>query len=330
MIDERELAATVRRHHPGGLSRPPHEVIDRLTDHFLRVTPLGIGWVHPSFRDLVIDELTEDHAARARFLSASGMHGVMLALSQGGGTGERTLPLLLDDNDWDALGDGLRRLLQKLDDREVAHLLLAIHDTGDAPLTPRQRLETHAIAAEALASLARRENDDRQTSGFLIEAWYQLRRSARVEIDALPLAWTWAELHPGSPPEDGYSPAELVRLDEWLRLVETLARHDPHTLRALGFFAGDKELLERVVATLSLNTDPHASDLTEQVLARVGRVAPRLIPVTDAARYSIGRGSTDDWWTPADLDTPPSTELAPNRPETFTRHDVARVLRDLH
>ena len=35
LIDERELAAVVRRHHAGGLSRPVGELIDRLTDHFL-------------------------------------------------------------------------------------------------------------------------------------------------------------------------------------------------------------------------------------------------------------------------------------------------------
>ena len=64
LIDERDLAATVRRHHAGGLRRPPGELIDRLTDHFLRVTPLGIGWVHPSWRDLVIGELRDDAAAR--------------------------------------------------------------------------------------------------------------------------------------------------------------------------------------------------------------------------------------------------------------------------
>ncbi len=57
LIDERDLAAAVRRHHAGGLRRPPAELIDRLVDHFLRVTPLGIGWVHPSWRDLVIGEL---------------------------------------------------------------------------------------------------------------------------------------------------------------------------------------------------------------------------------------------------------------------------------
>ena len=110
LIDERELAAVVRRHHAGGLSRPVCELIDRLTDHFLRVTPLGIGWVHPSWRDLVIDELREDPDARRRFLSVSAIDGVTLAVSAAGGsTGERTLPLLLDDADWDALGDRLHR-----------------------------------------------------------------------------------------------------------------------------------------------------------------------------------------------------------------------------
>jgi hypothetical protein len=39
LIDERGLAATVRRYHAGGLRRPSGELIDRLSDHFLRVTP---------------------------------------------------------------------------------------------------------------------------------------------------------------------------------------------------------------------------------------------------------------------------------------------------
>ena len=36
-VAERELVAAVRRHHDGSLSRPPAELVDRLTDHFLRV-----------------------------------------------------------------------------------------------------------------------------------------------------------------------------------------------------------------------------------------------------------------------------------------------------
>lgn len=329
MIDERELAAALRRHTRGGLNRPPHELIDRLTDHFLRVTPFGIGWVHPSFRDLVIDELAEDRTARSRFLAASGPHGVMLALSHGGGSGERTLPLLIDDGDWDSLAANLRRQFLELDDREVAHLLLAIRDAVEAALTRAQRLETQALAAEALSSIAHREGERRQMSVFLVEAWYQLRASANSDVDALPLAWTWAELHPASPQADGYGSTELVQLDEWLRLVETLTRHDPDTLAALGFFGADQELLSRVIRTLSDNTDPDCNDLVDQVLTRVERVAPRLFPVARDVRQAIELGSDDDWWTPTDLDFLPSTELVPPSADAFTREDVERVLSDL-
>jgi hypothetical protein len=37
-VPERELVAALRRHHDGSLSHPPTELVDRLADHFLRVT----------------------------------------------------------------------------------------------------------------------------------------------------------------------------------------------------------------------------------------------------------------------------------------------------
>jgi hypothetical protein len=37
-VSERDLVAALRRHHDGSLSRPPLDLVDRLADHFLRVT----------------------------------------------------------------------------------------------------------------------------------------------------------------------------------------------------------------------------------------------------------------------------------------------------
>jgi hypothetical protein len=37
-VSERELVAALRRHHEGSLSRPPLHLVDRLADHFLRVS----------------------------------------------------------------------------------------------------------------------------------------------------------------------------------------------------------------------------------------------------------------------------------------------------
>jgi hypothetical protein len=36
-VAERELVASLRRHHDGSLSHPPRELVERLADHFLRV-----------------------------------------------------------------------------------------------------------------------------------------------------------------------------------------------------------------------------------------------------------------------------------------------------
>jgi hypothetical protein len=36
-VSERELAASLRRHHRGGLTHPPAELVERLTDHFVQV-----------------------------------------------------------------------------------------------------------------------------------------------------------------------------------------------------------------------------------------------------------------------------------------------------
>src|SRR5439155_7708898 len=91
-----------RRHVVGGLRRHPPDIIDRLTDHFLRLVDSRVSWVHPSWRDLVIEELRADREGRQRFLNACSLEGIRLAISTAGGTsGERSLPRLAEDLDWD-------------------------------------------------------------------------------------------------------------------------------------------------------------------------------------------------------------------------------------
>lgn len=62
----------------------------------------GINWVHPSCRDLAIEELSSNRPDRERFLSHCTDPGLLLALSLAGGDkGERALPLLQEPQDWD-------------------------------------------------------------------------------------------------------------------------------------------------------------------------------------------------------------------------------------
>jgi hypothetical protein len=100
-VEERQIAHLARLHHPEGFSRAPMELVDRLTDHFLRVTDtLKVDWVHPSWRDVVIDRLRGHPAAREGFLECCTVDGLLLAISTGGGpSGARSLALLLEDRD---------------------------------------------------------------------------------------------------------------------------------------------------------------------------------------------------------------------------------------
>ncbi len=334
LIDERELAATVRRHHAGGLRRPPGELIDRLTDHFLRVTPLGIDWVHPSWRDLVIAELREDAAARRRFLSACGLWGVMLALShEGGAAGERSLPLLVSDSDWDALGDRIGELLRALDDHDTGRLLLSLGDALSAKLEPAQHAEAQCLTQYVLGAISRSwHKRARPVAVFLLEAWYTARGVLVEPPEPPPIRVTWKELEPSRAMlVGGLTARELHELDDWLTLAQVLAAYDPEALERLEFYEPAQQLLlAHLAVELGEVTDPELVALAENLLGRIRDLSPLHGGFARTTLMRLKeRASDEPWWAPQDIDAPPTTEPVTHERIGFTRADVSRVLADL-
>jgi hypothetical protein len=331
LIDDRTLASTVRRHHPGGLSSPPDELTDRLTDHFLRVTSLGIGWVHPSWRDLVIDQLRADASARHRFLSAAGVDGLMLAVSrQGGRGGERALPLLETDADWDLLGDRLHQLLPELELRDLARIFLALETTLTELERSHEQAEAGGLAALLLDMTRRKwDREDRPLPAYALDAWYRLDHAAEADIQSPKLLTTWIEIHPGSLLLERIDRDELLRADEWLAIAQTLQQHDPEALEVLGFHARDRQVLVdlMVALTRATGTDEQPRGIAESVLRRTADLFPELAVDTE---YAIQLGDIADqkWWAPSDIAVPPTTERVDIQ-MNFTRGDVSRVLSDL-
>ena len=229
-ISERELAHALRRHHPGGLSHAPHELIDRLAGHFLRVSEGSVGWVHPSWRDLVIDELSADAEGRARFLAAAGLDGLELAISAGGGAhGERNLPLVRGDADWDALTARCLALLPDLDAAGLARLLRALTVAVRAAPSAWSRREAAALARAALEATG-----DRLEPGgaSLIEAWLEAADLVPDSPNPPPFTRLWARLLPTIPID---TPEKVARAEEWLALVDVLARYIPSDLAGFGY-----------------------------------------------------------------------------------------------
>ncbi len=256
--------------------------------------------MHPSWRDLVIEELVRDADERRRFLAHSGVDGAALALSSSGGAdGERRQPLLADDADWDALGDGLHRLCAELDDSGATRLLTVLREA-------RGGHEHDALVGLVLERLRRRW-DGQPVDVDALEAWFAL---AGAGVEPLSLGATWVELEPLEAPE---TPAELERFADWLRLAELLIRRDPELLERLGFPARHRDLLDRFDEQVVPGEPPMERELRADTRRRLARLDP------------FRHGAA----VPAAVELEPGDWLPPDELPVASGFSIERVLRDL-
>jgi hypothetical protein len=280
-VSERELATTARRHAPEGLPRKPAELVDRLTDHFVRVIPPAtLTWVHPSWRDLVIDDLAADADARIHFLRHCSLDGVLLALSHGGGaTGRRSLPLLVEDADWDAAAERVHELVPQLDVADSARLLASLEAaTGVADARAAGELVAlTSVALERMSACWRR--GDGLPDAALLERWLDV--AARLPeppsgLDRIRLTAIWQQ---AAPPAGKLETAnDAARYARWLRLAELLEQRSPGLLLEAGF---PREYVSRLTALFEAagNDDlVRRSDAARDALAESFALVGVLVP----------------------------------------------------
>jgi len=275
-VPERDLAAAVRRHAPGGLPRAPAELTDRLADHFLRVTGASVTWVHPSWRDLVIDHLAADRAARAAFLAHAELDGILLALSVAGGqAGERTLPLLVEDDDWDLVTVRAGHVARHGDDHDTLRLLRAVEAARRAQGGP-SRAEIDALAAGVLRALRRRWDAAPEPPSVVgLAAWFDLAAVTDEAVEPPKVARTWFAVLP--PAEGPLDDDGLRAADEWLWLIEVLWYRRRSLLLPLGSEPNEVrvELVREAIEAGADPGDTARAALLETLRARLGRLPGR-------------------------------------------------------
>jgi hypothetical protein len=262
-----------------------------------------VDWVHPSWRDLVIESLASNPEERRRFLSHTGVDGAAVALStEGGREGERRRPLLQDDADWDALGDGLHALCgNDIDEPEAILLLRALADVeldAEAENLIRLALKRLGWSGKALSVDA-------------IGAWTAV--SAKLDPPPEPpaVAMTWLELEPAAAPD---TPTEMEQMSDWLRLAELLHRHDPELLDGLGFPERYEKILSDFATSAPRSEPPAERDLRIESLARLASL--------DAALASAAMNESLALSFEA-------SEPVPEAPPLNGGFPIERVLRDL-
>jgi hypothetical protein len=261
-----------------------------------------VDWVHPSWRDLVIESLSNDPDERRRFLRRCGVDGAAIALStEGGAGGERTRPLLQSDLDWDALGDGLYVLCAELDEAEAIRLLDVIAAAGEDD-------EVRALAELVLKRLGW---SGKAVSVDAIGAWVAV--SARLDPRPEPpaVAMTWLALEPSHAPQ---TPEELERMADWLRLAELLTERAPELVEGLGFPHRYEEVLEAFASTTPRDEPPIERELRIESLARLADLDEALSD--RALNESLAL-------------TFETAEAVPDELPTTNGFPIERVLRDL-
>ena len=333
-VPERDLAPAVRRHTDDGLPRPAAELVDRLTDHFVRVVPPdSVAWVHPSWRDLVIEDLARDPERRRRFLHRCSLEGLLLAVSTAGGaSGVRELPLLVEDADWDILAERVVEVARELDDHALLRLLAAMDEAAAVATDERTQREVLAVAT-TLLQVVKRVWDARGAalSTTLLAQWLDLA----ARLDEMPeppnLLPTWIDLLPTRSLDVAHRD-DLRRLDDWITLVEVLRDRLPYPLRELAFPEGQTGALRNAVQSahaLALRgADEETARRVMKTLRRLARVVPQLAGAATAAVRALEAPDPDrvvEWWEPS-LPSPPTTTAAAPPPE---RSIVRRILDDL-
>jgi hypothetical protein len=131
-----DLAERYLRYCPDEKRIPFDDATQQLNEAFVRIKVfVRVGWsvkhsiladwIHPSYRDLVIDELAADPEMRRQFLTRASLEGVKLAVSDTGGQeGLRQLPFMLSTESWDVLEERVLAIVRTLDqDRDLLEVL---------------------------------------------------------------------------------------------------------------------------------------------------------------------------------------------------------------
>jgi hypothetical protein len=150
----------------------PHEsfesAIDQLTEAFVKISrPYAaldefpeeaeqIGWIHPSYRDVVIDQLASDPDMASRFIANTNLAGINLILANGGGHGDRRLPFLTSPKAWQALADRALALSRSLQPPQLASLLALISDALETAQSEDSKERLNALGTDVCAVALRR------------------------------------------------------------------------------------------------------------------------------------------------------------------------------
>jgi hypothetical protein len=275
----------------------------------------------------VIDELVVDPPARRRFLEQCSLDGLLLALSHAGGrTGERSLPLVVDDADWDVVGGCIHELVPELADEDVLRLLASL-EAATAAADARTAAELRALVVTALARLASCWRARAWPDVELLGRWLDLAATLPEPPAELEVERVWELLVPAA--VTPLTTREAERYLAWLRLANILWRRVPEQLQELGFPDACEPQLDALLALNPIGPAVKENGSLRAALHECLGLVQALVPkeAGSAARLRLLLGVHEARLAEAMRDDPVAHPRVPDPPRQWAL--VRRILADL-
>jgi hypothetical protein len=253
-------------------------ILDDLREAFVRLRGLNVDWIHPSYRDLVIEELAADNMLRQRVLTSITLSGLKVAVSDTSGSrGEKKYPLIASPSDWNLLCEGCVKLVGSC----------SVADTTDA-------LEVLASAAQNATQLDVRhelsqiifkvcdEVRERWDANGAILTGHQLLTFCQTSLLAsrlpvLPrLDHSWETLEKRVITNirvwEADNAVDSDVLHEWIKLTQAISENEPRFLRKKQFPAKHHDVLNRILVIIEAELDQEEQfDFADDYLAAASK-----------------------------------------------------------
>jgi hypothetical protein len=323
-------------------------ILDELREAFLTVTGHYVDWIHPSYRDLVIEELAADDALRQRVLSSITLSGLKVAVSDTSGPrGEDKYPLIGSSLDWKLLEEGCVRLLEKASPSMAADALQVLASAAQSATNPSVRKELAQIIYSVCEAVRTRwDTTDTVFTADQIVSFCQSSLCAN-RLPGLPRfdrSWVTAEervlRNLSQWEQDGTVDPNV--LHEWTHLAIVISQNEPRFLRHRNFPEKYQDAMNRVLAVIDaeLNSEydfdsgddyrSAASDCDQLIKVLEFMERLRLVEANIASSLADGlRERSDDYSDRARSYDGPEPDYDDYRSGNEEHFDLGEFFRDL-
>ena len=259
--EEQAVRAAYEAHCPAALRENFSDIVDQLAESFVNRRSVDDGcflaWVHPSCRDLVIEELSVDPDLCQEFLRTCSPSGLILAISEAGGAaGRRRLPLMIAEESWTILRRRAIELIAEATPETCCEMLTSISDVMESVeeegVEGEEESRAHLSSLLEVACTTATDKWDRHSVALSGE---QLRSygTASTRLLVLPkmpdLRASWNDAQQrlrGQLQREAHTYVDTVQLDAWSDLVTAIAMMEPRFMAQQKFPGNYEEALEEL------------------------------------------------------------------------------------